>query len=97
MTHPTLDQRLQQIVAAVGEARRALADGAAVDLTGLDAAVAELCETATAADPAAKAGIVAAIASLQAALDALAADLTRQNSALHLKRAAAAYGGDPGP
>lgn len=97
MSITMIDQRLQDILAAIGQARAALADGAAVDITGLDAAVGELCDGAREADRAAWPGIATAMGELKAALDALAADLARQNSALHSKRATEAYGAEPGP
>lgn len=96
MTSATIEQRLQDILAAIGQARASLAEGDTVDITGLDGAIAELCDGARQADRGAWPGIAAAMGELKAALDALAADLTRQNSALHLKRATAAYGAEPG-
>ncbi|MGO8920493.1 MAG: hypothetical protein ACLQJR_31750 [Stellaceae bacterium] len=84
--------RLAEITAAVAEQRRALADGALIDVAGLDAAVSELCEAAPSLPAAERPGFARALAALAAALDELAADLSRQNEATHRQRANDAYG-----
>lgn len=91
-----VEQQLHEIIAAVAGARAALADCAAIDVAGLDTAITEICATAQAAVRDDRPGIIAAMNTLIGELDQLAADLSRQNSAHHGKRAAEAYGSGPG-
>lgn len=87
-----LHARLAEIGAAVAAQRRALAEGAEIDVEGLDAAVSRLCEDVPALPAAERAGFSQALAELAVALDELAADLTRQRDAAQRRRAQDAYG-----
>lgn len=84
--------RLAEITDAVAEARRALAEGAFVDVAGLDVAVTELCEAVPSLTADDKPDFARALAALADALDALAADLTRQSASAQRQRALDAYG-----
>jgi hypothetical protein len=84
--------RLAAIAAAVVEARRALAEGALVDVAGLDAAVTELCQAAPSLSASARPDFARALAELADALDGLADDITRQSAAAQRRRAIDAYG-----
>jgi hypothetical protein len=86
--------RLADITAAVAEAHRALADGADIDVAGLDAAVSEMCDAARALTPHERPAFARALAALGDALDRLAADLTRQSEAVQRQRANEAYGSE---
>ncbi len=88
------EARLAEIAAAVAEARRALADGALIDVAGLDVAVSELCEAAPSLSAAARPGFARALIALADALDELAADITRQSEAAQRQRARDAYGSE---
>lgn len=96
MTGAAVEQRLHELIAAVAAARIAIADCAAVDVTGLDTAVSEVCAAAEAAAQGERPAIIAAMNTLIGELDQLAADLGRHNSVHHGKRAAEAYGSGPG-
>ncbi len=84
--------RLAEITTAVAEARRALAEGALVDIAGLDAAVTELCEAAPGLPAAERRDFAGGLAALAAALDQLAVELVRQGDASQRRRANDAYG-----
>ncbi len=86
--------RLAEITAAVAEAHRALAGGAEIDVTGLDAAVSELCDAARALSADERPEFARALAALGDALDRLAADLARQSEAVQRRRANDAYGSE---
>jgi hypothetical protein len=95
MTVLGAEQQLQALLNAVTRARAALAGGADVDVTGLDEAVAEGCRAAEDSDRTLRPAILSVMAALKAELDALSADLARQHATANLKRATAAYGGEP--
>ncbi len=84
--------RLDDIAAAIAEARSAVAAGALVDLGGLDAAIAALCDAARQAPAAERPALAQGLAALAEALDQLAADITRQREAAQRQRANDAYG-----
>jgi hypothetical protein len=86
------ERRLADIAEAVAEARRALADGAMVDVAGLDAAVSEVCAAAEALPPHERRALADGLASLAEALDQLAADIVRQGEAARRRQANDAYG-----
>ncbi len=83
---------LADITAAVAVAQQALAEGAIVELDGLEAAVARLCEAAPHAPAAERPALMAGLAALADELDRLAADIARQGEAAQRCRAATAYG-----
>jgi hypothetical protein len=85
-------QRLAEVAEAVAEARRALAQGALVDIAGLDAAVSEICDAAQALPAEERRSFAGDLARLAEALDQLAADIIRQGEPSRLQRANEAYG-----
>lgn len=87
------EQQLLDIIAAVAGARAALAEGAVVEFAGLEVAVADACRTAKAAAGPQRQAALAAMNTLAAELDGLAAELARQNAGQR-RRAVDAYG-DP--
>jgi len=89
--------RLAEITGAVAAARRALAEGALVDVAGLDAAVSEICDAAEALPAAERRPFADELIRLAEALDALADAIARQGEAAQRQRASAAYGGPEGP
>jgi|SRR6516165_1142439 len=93
MTPSPLDHEIGEIINAVTAAQRMLADGALVELTGLDAAVGKLCEAASQLAVAERAQVAGRLAGLADALDRLALDVANQHQACSRQRAAAAYGG----
>ncbi|HWI26968.1 MAG TPA: hypothetical protein VN668_08345 [Stellaceae bacterium] len=84
--------RLNEVAATIAAARRSIAEGALVELSGLDAAVAEICEAAPALPAAERNAFAQGLAELAAALDELAGDLVRQREAALRHRANDAYG-----
>ena len=84
--------QLDEIAAAIAEARSAVAAGALVDLAGLDAAVSVLCDAAREAPAAERPALAQGLAALAEALDNLAADIMRQREAAQRQRANDAYG-----
>jgi hypothetical protein len=83
--------RLDEVVATVATARRTVAEGALVELSGLDAAVAEICEAAPGLPVEERGAFARGLATLAAELDQLAADLVRQREAALRQRANDAY------
>jgi hypothetical protein len=84
--------RLDEITAAITEARRAVAAGALVDMSGLDAAIGEVCDAARALPAAERDAVAESLVALAAALDQLALDIVRQREAAQRQRANDAYG-----
>jgi hypothetical protein len=93
MTSSPLDQEIGEIIDAVSAAQRMLADGALVELAGLDAAVSRVCEAASRLAAAERTQVAGRLAGLADALDRLALDVANQHQACSRQRAAAAYGG----
>jgi len=89
-----LQARLADVAAAVAEARRAVDEGAIVDVAGLDAAVSGICDAAPGLDAAERPGFARDLAALADALDDLAAAIARQGEAAQRRRASAAYSPD---
>ena len=85
-------QRVADIAAALADARNAAANGARVDLDGLNAVAERAMSEACTAPLAERAALGAALRGLLHELDALVAALTRQHHADAQRRAAAAYG-----
>jgi hypothetical protein len=85
---------LAEINETIAEARRAVAEGALLELVGLDAAVTRICEAAYALPAAERPGIAEQLDALAGALDVLAGDIGRQRDAAQRCRAADAYGKD---
>ncbi len=84
--------RFEEIAAAIAEARRAVAAGALVDMSGLDAAIGEICDAARTLSAAEREAFAQSLAALAAALDELALDIVRQREAAQRQRANDAYG-----
>lgn len=84
--------QLAEITAAIAEARRAVADGALIDVGGLDTAVARVCDGARELPAAERGALAQGLVELAEALDHLAADLVRQREAAQRQRANDAYG-----
>jgi hypothetical protein len=81
------------IATAIAEARAAAADGAAIDLAGLVAAVDAAMIEAKAAPAIERGVLVAELATLLEELNGLVAALSRQQNAGAQQRATTAYGG----
>jgi hypothetical protein len=92
MTPSPLDQEIGEIIDAVSAAQRMLADGALVELAGLDAAVSKVCEAASRLGATERAQVAGRLSGLADALDRLALDVANQHQACSRQRAAAAYG-----
>ncbi|HUC67241.1 MAG TPA: hypothetical protein VMA53_17505 [Stellaceae bacterium] len=84
--------RLEEITAAIAEARRAVAAGALVDMSGLDAAIGEICDAARTLPAAERDAFAERLVALAAALDQLALDIVHQREAAQRQRANDAYG-----
>ena len=85
-------RQLGAIADAVAQARRAAAEGAIIDVKGLDAAVEQLCLEAQRVPPAERAAVMRQLEELARSLDALAAEIARQREAAQRQRANDAYG-----
>jgi hypothetical protein len=87
----TPQSQLTEIAAAVAAAREAVADGALIEIRGLDGAVSEICAAAECIPAAERGGFAEGLAALADALDRLAADIARQGEAARRRQAADAY------
>lgn len=94
MTTPPPGAAIVEITAAIAEARRALANGAFVELVGLDGAVARICGEAHAIAVAERPTFLAGLTALAESLDELALDLANRHCASRRRRASDAYGGN---
>jgi hypothetical protein len=94
MTTPSLDDELQELRRAVTRSREAVAEGAFVNLSGLDAAVARLTEAVRTAPAVSRASLLATLDALLRELDGLAVDLQRQHDAALAQHATGVYGRD---
>jgi hypothetical protein len=88
----SLAARLEEITAAIAEARRAVAAGALVDMSGLDAAISEVCDAARTLPAGEREAFAEGLVALAAALDQLALDIVHQREAAQRQRANDAYG-----
>jgi hypothetical protein len=84
---------LAEIFDAVAEARRAVAEGAQIQLAGLDDAVTRVCDAGRELPPAERGAHAERLKELAQALDLLAKDLARQDAAGLRQQAQSAYGG----
>ena len=82
-----------EITDAIAEARRALAEGAFVELAGLDGAVARICGAAHAVAAEERPIFLARLTALAESLDQLALELANRNGAAQRRRASEAYSG----
>jgi hypothetical protein len=91
MSANAAETALAEIHETIAEARRAVANGALIELVGLDAAVGRICEAARALPAAERPAIADQLEALARALDVLALDIARQRDAAQRMRAAGAY------
>ena len=96
MTAASPQAALAEILDAVAGARRAVAEGAVIELAGLDSAVTRICDAARDLPPAERGSYALRLKELAGALDLLADDLARQDAAGLRQRAQSAYGGKDG-
>jgi hypothetical protein len=96
MTGAAAEMAVAEILEAVAGARRAVAEGADVELAGLDGAVTRVCDAARELPPGERAPYADRLKALAQALDLLADDLARQKAAAQRPRAQSAYGGKDG-
>jgi hypothetical protein len=82
---------LTEIAEAVAAARHAVADGALIEISGLDGAVTELCGAAESVPATERGAFAQGLAALADALDQLAAEIARQGEAARRRQAADAY------
>jgi len=94
MTVP-LEKQFRELSLAVARSRAAIAEGAFVNLSGLDAEVARLTAAARTAPARSRDAVLAALNALIVELDALAIDLQRQHDAARAQKATSAYARDP--
>jgi hypothetical protein len=87
----SLQTRLAEIGEAIAAARRTVADGALIEISGLDGAVIEVCGAAENVPAAERGTLAQGLATLVDALDHLAADIARQGEAARRRQATHAY------
>jgi hypothetical protein len=87
-------QALAEINETIAEARTAVAEGALLELVGLDAAVARICDAARELPPDERPAVAEQLGALAGALDVLARDIACQRDAAQRVRASDAYGKD---
>jgi len=90
MTLSATDQ-LIELRRAIVHSRTAIAEGALVDLAGLDAEVAQVTSLTRHTPPAERARVLTAMSELVQEIDGLAKDLRRQRDAALALQAAQAY------
>jgi hypothetical protein len=96
MTGAGAQTALAEILDAVEAARRAVAEGAQIELAGLDGAVTRVCDAARDIPLAERDVYAERLKELARALDRLAEDIARQDAAGRRRRAQDAYGGEDG-
>ena len=96
MTLSSAAEQLGELGRAVARSRTAIADGALVELEGLDTEVARLADVARGAPSSERTHILAALDMLLFELDGLAVDLRRQRGGGLAQQATAAYRSEPG-
>jgi hypothetical protein len=95
MTLPSATEELNELRRAVGRSRVAIADGAMVELAGLDAEVARVTDIARHAPSIERSHILSALDALLREIDGLAVDLRRQHDSGLARQAAGAYRTEP--
>jgi hypothetical protein len=96
MTTPSATDELNDLRRAVGRSRAAIADGAIVELAGLEVEVARVTDIARNAPSVERSYVLAAMDALLREIDGLAVDLRRQHDAGAARQAAGAYRTEPG-
>jgi hypothetical protein len=96
MTSVSLEQQIAALRGILAQSRGRLAEGMAVDLTGLDIVIRQLTDSAKAVGVDEQADVLAALRGLGQELDGLALDLRRQHDAAAMLRATGAYGSELG-
>jgi hypothetical protein len=97
VTLPSATDELNDLCRAVSQSRAAVADGASVELAGLDAEVARVIDIAKNAPSIERSQVLAAIHTLLREIDGLAVDVRRQHDSASARQAAGAYRPEPGP
>jgi hypothetical protein len=92
MTAPALFDQLADLRCAIARTRAALAGGAMIELSGLDAKVVLLIDAAKNAAPNLREDVLVTVEALRNDLDGLEADLRRQHDAAVARQALDAYG-----
>jgi hypothetical protein len=87
----SLQAQLAEIREAIAAARRAVAEGALIEISGLDGAMIEVCGAAENVPAAERGALAHGLATLADALDQLAADIARQGEAARRRQATHAY------
>ena len=95
MTEEPATAQLAMLGSAIHRSRVAIAEGASVELAGLDAEVARITGIARNAPSEERALVLAAMEGLLCELEGLAADLRRQHDAGLTRQAADAYRAEP--
>ena len=88
---PSATDELNELCRAVSRSRAAVADGASVELAGLDAEVARVIDIAKNAPSIERSEVLAAIHRLLLEIDGLAVDMRRQHDSASARQAAGAY------
>lgn len=86
------ERQIEEIIAAIAKARHAVAEGVFIEVSGLDAAVAAVCDAAPGLPSEERGAFAKRLSELAEALDQLAADIVRQSEAAQRQRANDAYG-----
>lgn len=94
MTTPPIFIQLSQLRCAVARSRIAVAEGATIEMAGLDTEVMHLVDPAKAAPPSQREDILVTLEALKDDLAGLEADIRRQHDAAPAQRAASAYSAD---
>lgn len=94
MNTPSPGAALRELRDAISRSRGAIAEGAFIDLSGLDAEVARILEAASHAPDEDRPGLLVDIEALLRELDSLAVLLRRQHDAARAHYAAEAYGAE---
>ena len=87
----SLQTQLAEITEAVAAARHAVAEGALIEISGLDRAVTDMCDAAGSVAAAERRSFAQDLATLADALDQLATEIGRQGEAVRRRQAADAY------
>ena len=96
MTSSSVEQQFENLRRAVERTRAALAEGAPIELSGLEIEVTRVTEAAKNTPLAERPSVLAAMAAMRYELDELEIDVRRQHDAALAQQAAGAYGVDRG-
>lgn len=96
MTSSSVEEQFDDLRRAVGRARAAIADGAPVELSGLEIEVTRVTEAARNVPLTERPSVLAAMAAMRYELDELEIDVRRQHDAALAQHAVGAYGANRG-